>query len=204
MFEQMQLATAPIADQRPKILEKHGDFRNDPYYWLNQREDPDVLDYLRSENEYRESVMAPLQPLQDQIYKEIIGRIKQTDQSVPVRDNGYWYITRVEEGKEYPVYSRREDVQDSEEVVLLDVNVLAEKHTYYHVGGRSVSPDNRYLAYGEDTVSRRQYTLKVLDLETKTVLSESIPNTTGSAVWAKDNKTFFYTKKDDSLRAFQI
>lgn len=194
----------PVADKRPVKLEKHGDTRIDPYYWLNKREDEEVLAYLRAENEYREAVMAPLQPLQNRLFDEITSRIKQTDQSVPVRENGYWYLTRVEEGKEYPIYSRKKDEPGSEESILLDVNVMAEAHAYYHIGGRIISPNNRYLVYGEDTVSRRQYTLKVLDLETHTLLSEHIPNTTGVAVWAHDNKTFFYTRKDDSLRAFQI
>ncbi len=195
---------APVAPQKPTILEKHGDQRHDPYYWLNQREDEEVLDYLRAENAYREQVMAPTKALQDQIYQEIIGRIKQTDQSVPVRDNGYWYITRVEEGKEYPVYSRKKDVAGAEEEVLLDVNQMAEGHDYYHIGGRAVSPDNRFLAYGEDKVSRRIYTIRIKDLESDTLLDLEIPQTTGQAVWAADNETFFYTKRDDSLRAFQV
>ncbi|MCF8237133.1 MAG: S9 family peptidase [Saprospiraceae bacterium] len=194
----------PIARKIPKILEKHGDQRSDPYYWLNQREDAEVLNYLQAENEYRESAMAPTKDLQDQIFKEIVGRIKQTDQSVPVRDNGYWYMTRVEEGKEYPIYSRKKDEEGAAEEVFLDVNVLAQGHAYYHIGGHAVSPNNRYLVYGEDKVSRRIYTLRVLDLETGILLDVEIPSTTGQAVWAKDNQTIFYTRKDESLRAHQV
>ncbi len=194
----------PVAPKISKILEKHGDKRQDPYYWLNQREDENVLTYLRSENEYREAVMAPTKALQDHLFQEIIGRIKQTDQSVPVRDNGYWYQTRVQKGKEYPIYSRIKDEKGATEEILLDVNALAQDHAYYHIGGRAVSLDNRYLVYGEDKVSRRIYTLRVMDLHTHSLLDIEIPNTTGHAVWAKDNQTFFYTRKDESLRAHQV
>lgn len=195
---------APVAEKRPAILEKHGDKRTDPYYWLNQREDPHVIAYLEEENKYREHAMAGLSDFQETIFKEITGRIKKTDMSVPFKDNGYWYLTRVEENREYPVYSRKKALEDLDEDILLDVNQLAEFHVYYQVGGRAISHDNRILAFGEDTVSRRIYTIRFKDLETGEFLPDQIPNTTGQAVWARDNQTIFYTTKDESLRPFKV
>lgn len=200
----LDIAKEPLAEKRPFDLEKHGDLRQDPYYWLNQREDPAVIAYLQSENAYREAVMEPLKPLEDKLYHEIIGRIKQTDMSVPYRDNGYWYRVRMEEGKEYPIYVRTKDLADAEEEVLLDVNALAAHHAYYHATSLSVSPDNRWLAFGEDTLSRRIYTIRFKDLRTGILLEECIPGTAGAAIWANDNETLFYSVKDETLRSFKI
>lgn len=196
--------SAPIAEKRPTLLEKHGDQRIDPYYWLNQREDPQVIAYLEAENTYREQAMSALSGFQETLFKEIVGRIKKTDMSVPYRDNGFWYLTRVEENMEYPIYSRKKDLLEAEEEILLDVNQLAAPHAYYQVGGRAISHDNRVLAFGEDTVSRRIYTIRFKDLKTGELLPDQIPNTTGHAVWAKDHQTVFYTTKDDSLRPFKV
>ncbi|MCB0694410.1 MAG: S9 family peptidase [Lewinellaceae bacterium] len=196
--------SAPIAEKRPTLLEKHGDQRIDPYYWLNQREDPQVIAYLEAENTYREQAMSALSGFQDTLFKEIVGRIKKTDMSVPYRDNGFWYLTRVEENMEYPIYSRKKDQLEAEEEILLDVNQLAAPHAYYQVGGRAISHDNRILAFGEDTVSRRIFTIRFKDLKTGELLPDQIPNTTGQAVWAKDHQTVFYTTKDDSLRPFKV
>lgn len=195
---------APVADKRPKVLEKHEDERIDPYYWLNQREDPEVIAYLEAENTYREQAMSGLSGFQETLFREIVGRIKKTDMSVPFKDNGFWYLTRMEEDLEYPIYSRKRELADLDEEALLNVNQLAEPHAYYHVGGRAISHDNRYLAFGEDTVSRRIYTLRFKDLSTGAFLPDEIPNTTGHAVWAKDNQTLFYTTKDESLRPFKV
>lgn len=197
-------AKQPIAEQRPFVHEKHDDSRPDPYFWLNQKEDPAVIAYLQAENAYRETVMAPLKPLEDKLFEEIIGRIKQTDMSVPYRDNGYWYSVRMEEGKEYPIHTRKKDREAAVDESLLDVNELAAAHAYYHVTSLAVSPDNRWLAFGEDTLSRRIYTIRFKDLRTGILLEESIPGTTGGAVWANDNETVFYTVKDETLRAFKI
>ena len=194
---------APTAQKDPKELTIHNDTRVDNYYWMNQREDQRVIDYLTAENEYREARMAHLKGFQEKLYDEIVGRIAQTDLSVPYVDNGYSYLSKFEEGKEYPIHVRRKVGKDAEEV-MLDVNVLAKPYDYYAVGGRSVSPDNQLLAYGEDTLSRRIYSIRFKDLTTGELLPDVIANSTGSAVWAADNKTVFYTVKDDALRAYKI
>ncbi len=195
---------APAAMMKPKELTLHGDTRQDPYYWLNERENPEVIDYLTQENQYLDTMLAHTKPFQEKLYNELIGRIKQTDMSVPYRDNGYYYITRYEEGQEYPIHSRKKGTLEAPEEVMLDVNQLARGFDYYAVGGRSVSPDNRLLAYGEDTLSRRIYTLRFKDLATGELLPDMIPNTDGSATWANDNKTVFYSTKDATLRENKI
>lgn len=195
---------APVATKYPKELNTHGDIRQDPYYWLNDRENPEVISYLQDENAYLDTMTAHSKPFQEKLYNEMIGRIKQTDMSVPYRDNGYFYITRYEEGQEYPIHSRRKGTMESPEEIMLNVNELAKGFDYYAIGGRSVSPDNRLLVYGEDTLSRRIYTLRVKDLSTGKLLNDVIPNTNGGAVWAADNKTFYYTTKDETLRPYKI
>ena len=204
MFEKNDIAQ-PVAAKKPKELTIHGDTRVDPYYWLNQREDEEVLSYLRAENDYKDQMMSHLKGFQNTLFEEIKGRIKPDDESVPFKDNGYYYLTRYEKGKEYPIYSRKKESLEAREEIMLDANVLAEPYAYYAVGGRSVSPDNKLLAYGEDTLSRRIYTLRFKNLETGEMLEDEIPGTTGSAVWANDNKTVFYVLKDPTtLRSFRI
>jgi len=188
---------APVAAKKPKELTIHGDTRIDNYYWLKERENPDVIAYLEAENAYRESVMKDTEGFQNDLFDEIVGRIKQTDESVPYRKNGYYYYTRYEEGKEYPVYCRKKGSTEAGEEILANVNEMAEGYAYYQVGGMSVSPDNRYLAIGIDTVSRRKYTIYIKDLETGKMLNDQIPVTTGGAAWANDSKTLFYTQKDE-------
>jgi len=195
----------PKAEIVPKELSIHGDTRIDNYYWLNERENPKVLEYLKAENAYTEAVMKPLVPLQEKLYNEIVGRIKQTDLSVPYRSEGYFYYRRFEEGKDYPVYCRKKGSLEGTEEVLLNVDEMAQGHDYYSVGGLAVSPDNMLLSYGVDTVSRRKYTLHFKNLATGEILPDAILNTTGSAAWAADNKTVFYTQKDDTtLRSHKI
>jgi len=195
----------PNAEKKPVELEKHGDVRIDNYYWLRERDNPDVIAYLEAENAYREAVMKETEDLQDELYEEMVGRIKQTDESVPYKKNGYWYYTRYEEGKEYPVYCRKKGTMDAEEEVMINVNEMAEGHAFYMLVGLSVSKDNRYLTFGVDTVSRRKYTLHVKDLVTGEFLSDEIPVTTGGSTWANDNKTIFYTRKDEqTLRSNAI
>lgn len=198
------LAQAPKAAIKPKKLVKHGDTRIDPYYWLNQRENPEVIHYLEAENAYTDKVMSHTKKFQGDLFQEIKSRIKETDMSVPYKKNGYWYYTRFEEGKEYPIFCRKAQNLDNQEEIMLNVNEMAKGHDYYQVGGLSVSPDNRLLAYSVDTVSRRKYTIYVKDLKTGELFKDIIPNTTGSTVWANDNKTLFFTKKDKTLRAFKI
>ena len=194
----------PVAEKIKKELTIHGDTRVDNYYWLNERENPKVLEYLKAENEYKEAVMKHTEALQEKLYNEIVGRIKQTDMSVPYKTEGYYYYTRYEEGKEYPVYCRKKDSVNAEEEILLNVNEMAEGYDFYNVAGFSVSSNNNLIAFGVDTVSRRKYTIYFKNLKTGEILSDQIPNTTGRAAWANDNKTVFYSLKDETLRSFQI
>ncbi len=195
---------APKAKKIAKTLSIHGDTRIDNYYWLNDKEDQNVIDYLNAENAYREGVMAHTTDFQASLFKEIVGRIKQTDMSVPYKKDGYFYFTRYEEGKEYPIHARKKETLEAQEEIMLNVNELAKDFDYYAVGGTSVSTNNQLLAFGEDTVSRRIYTLRFKNLATGEYLTDRIENTTGSAIWANDNKTIFYTRKDESLRPFKI
>ena len=203
MYQRTDLE-APSAPQIPKELSLHGDVRQDPYYWLNDRENPEVIAYLEAENAYQKAMMSHLEGFQEQLYDEIVGRIKQTDMSVPYLDNGYYYFVRYEEALEYPIYSRKKGSLGGSEELLLDVNELAKPYPFYQVGGTSVSPDNKLLAFGEDTLSRRIYTLRFKNLETGEFLEDVIPNTGGGAVWANDNRTVFYSVKDNTLRSFKI
>ena len=196
---------APVAEKKAKELTIHGDTRVDNYYWLRERENPEVIAYLEAENAYREEVMKGTENLQESLFNEIIGRIKQTDESVPYKENGYYYYVRYIEGKEYPIYCRKKGSLDGEEEVIADVNEMAEGYAYYDLSGVSISPDNRYAVMGIDTVSRRNYTLMIKDLETGNMLDDVVPLTTGGASWAADNSTIFYTRKDDvTLRSKAI
>jgi oligopeptidase B len=196
---------APVARQQPHPLTVHGHTRTDPFYWLNQREDPEVLAYLHAENTYLEKVMAPYGPLREELFQEITARIKQDDQSVPFLDNGYFYFNRYTAGKEYPLYYRKAAHGDAQESLFLDLNALAAGHAYFDVSHWRISQDNRYLAFGEDTLSRRVYTLRFKDLHTDTFLADEIPNTNGEAVWAADCRHVFYTQKDPrTLRGYRI
>lgn len=205
----------PVAKKTPHKMEIHGDTRIDDYYWMKLSDEqkmestPDkhtqeVVDYLNAENDYRIDVMSDFDAFQDTLFEEIKGRIKQDDESVPYLSNGYFYMTRYQEGKEYPIYSRKKESLSNEEEVLMDINAYAANYDYYNAKGLSVSPDNSILAYAEDTVSRRQYTIKFKNLQTGEPLEDKIENTTGSPIWANDNKTVFYTKKDKALRSFKI
>jgi len=195
----------PAAEVIPKELAAHGHPRIDNYYWLRERENPKVVAYLTAENEYLKASLKGTEPLQEKLYNEIVGRIKPTDMSVPFRDHGYVYYTRFEEGKEYALYCRQKDAPNAPEEILLNVNQMAEGHAYFQVSGLEVSPDNKMIAYGEDTVSRRLYTLRFKNLATGETLPDAIPNTLGPAAWAADNKTVFYTLKDTTtLRPYKI
>ena len=195
---------APIAKKINKELIQHGDVRIDPYYWLNDRTDSEVIDYLTKENAYTKEMLAHTEGLQETIYEEIVGRIKKDDTSVPYRKNGYFYQTQYQEENEYPVYVRKATNDSATEEVMLNVNELAKDYSYYATGGLNVSPNNRILAYGEDTLSRRIYTIRFKDLKTGEMLEDHIPNTTGSVTWAADNKTIFYSVKDEALRSYKI
>ncbi|WPY99988.1 S9 family peptidase [Christiangramia sp. OXR-203] len=196
---------APIAKKIEKKLEKHGDVRIDNYFWMNQREDQEVLDYLNAENAYNDQMTAHTKDLQKKLFLEMKGRIKEDDESVPYKLNGYWYITRFEKGYDYPVYSRKKETLEADEEVMFNVNEMAKDFDYYSLGGLNVSPDNTMVAFGTDTVSRRQYTIRIKNLETGEIYDENIENTTGGSTWANNNKTLYYTKKDpQTLRSFRI
>ena len=197
--------SAPKAKKILKKLIKHNHERIDNYYWLNNREDEEVIAYLNAENTYTQSKLKNTQTFQKELFDEITGKIVKDDASVPYKMNGYWYYTRYEDGKDYPIHCRKKESLDSEEVILLDVNILAKGHAYYSVAGMSISPDNKMLCFGVDEISRRIYTLYFKNLETNEILSETIKQTTGGATWASDSKTIFYAQKDEAtLRSNKI
>ncbi|MEZ4779476.1 MAG: S9 family peptidase [Flavobacteriaceae bacterium] len=195
----------PKVDKKEKHLEIHGDVRIDNYYWLNDRENEEVIDYLERENDYYNKITAHTKDFQNVLFEEMKGRIKEDDASVPYFYNGYYYITRYETGKDYPIHSRKKGALDAQEEILFNVNDMAQDYAYYSLRGVTVSPDNKWATFGVDTLSRRKYTLFIKNLETGEILKDEIPNTTGSATWANDNKTIFYTRKDEqTLRADRI
>ena len=203
--ENSMTINSPSAQKIPKNLEIHNDSRIDNYYWLNDRENEEVIDYLERENDYYEKMTAHTKDFQADLFEEMKSRIKEDDQSVPYKLRGYYYITRYEKGKDYPIYTRKKESLEAAEEILLDVNEMAAGHSYYNLNGLSISENNKLISFGVDTVSRRKYTIYVKDLETGEILEENIPLTTGSAVWANDNKTMFYTRKDEqTLRSNQI
>lgn len=198
----------PVAAKKDSVIVTHGHERVDPYFWMRltdeqkNAETPDeqtdeVLTFLSAENDYTDKVMAHTEPFQDKLYDEIVGRIKQTDESVPYFKNGYWYYTRYEEGKEYPIYCRKKGSLDTKELVMLDANARAEGHDYYSAAGLSVSPDNKILAFAEDLLSRRIYNYKFKNLETGEIYEDELTNLQPGGAWAKDNRTFFYTTKNE-------
>ncbi len=186
----------PKADVIPHQHKIHNQIRTDPYYWLNERENPKVLDYLDRENYYYQKMTYHTRSLQNDLYKEMRARIKEDESSVPYFYNGYWYITRYVHGKDYPIYSRKKEELTAEEEILFDCNKMAHSLDYFKLVGISVSPDNSKVAFGVDTLSRRQYTIMVKDLKSGEIMATNIKNTTGTSVWALDNASLFYTKKD--------
>lgn len=194
---------APVAPKHEKELVTHGDTRIDPYYWMNDREDPEVIDYLEAENAYLDEMMAHTEDLQKNLFREMKNRIREDDQSAPYFSNGYYYYVRYEEGGEYPIYCRKPGSLDAEEEVMLDVNELAEPHPYFNVGDYDISLDNRWMAFTADTVGRRQYTINVKDLATGEVFPTGIGNAGGDVVWAADNQTFFFTSIDPNTLRYE-
>ena len=202
--KELKAITPPKAEKIKRELTIHNHTRIDHYYWLQERENPKVMAYLKAENEYQEAVMKHTEDFQKKLYEEIIGRIKQEDQSVPYKKNGYYYYTRYETGKEYPIYCRKKESMKGKEEILLNVNEMAKGYDYYHVTGFAVSTDSNLAAFGVDTVSRRKYTIYFKNLVTGELLEDKIPNTTGRAAWTNDNKTVFYPLKDETLRPYKI
>jgi len=200
-----EIMTEPKAKQVSHAMEMHGDIRQDPYYWLNNREDAEVIDYLHAENSFREAGMAQLKPLEDALFEEMTGRLDPDDASVPVEVDGYWYQTRFEKGAEYPRYYRRKGSMDTAESCILDVNILAEGQAYCQVSGIHMTKDHQRMAYGVDFVSRRLYTLRFVDLAAQTTRDFEVPGTSGGFAWADDGETFFYATKDPvTLRVDKI
>nr|WP_245940210.1 S9 family peptidase [Seonamhaeicola aphaedonensis] len=205
MTEPNILDDAPVAIKKPKKLTIHNDVRIDNYYWLNQRENKEVIDYLNAENAYTKKVMQHTESFQKILFEEMKSRIKEEDTTVPYKLNGYWYMTRYEKGKDYPVYVRKKESLEAPEELLFNCNDMAKEHAYFKLGGIAISPDNKLAAFSTDVVSRRQYTIQIKNLETGEILEDNIKNTTGSVTWANDNKTLFYTTKDEvTLRSHKI
>ncbi len=209
MKDSNKVLSAPKADKIPETIVTHGHKRVDNYGWMRlsdeqkNAESPDdatkkVLSYLNEENDYTKACLNSTEKLQESLYEELIGRIKQTDESVPFFLNGYWYYTRFEEGKEYPIYCRKEKTLDNEELIIVNLNELAEGKEYYQISSLAISPNNSILAFGEDTVSRRVYKIRFLNLETGEFLSDELEKTTGEIAWANNSQTDFYTTKNET------
>ena len=195
----------PIAKKIRKELETHADVRIDNYFWMNNREDEQVINHLKTENDYCDAMLAHTKDFQKDLFEEMKSRIKEDDSSVPYKYNGYWYVTKFEKGKNYPIYSRKKETLEAEEELLFDCNKMAEGENYFKLVGISISPDNNKVSFGLDLTGRRNYTIYIKDLTTDKLENDKIEHTTGSSSWANDNKTLFYTKKDEkTLRAFKI
>ena len=207
---------APSAEKQAKSLTIHNSTRIDNYFWMRLTDEQKtaknkdvqtqkVEAYLNSENEYFDKVTASTNNFQKELFEEMKSRIKEDDTSVPYFRNNYFYITRFEKGSQYPIYSRKKESLEVDEEILFDVNEEAQEHEYFQLGALNVSPDNKLVAFATDTVSRRQYTIQIKNLETGELLTDKIENTTGGSVWSNDNKTLFYTKKDPlTLRSSSI
>lgn len=188
-----------------KELEIHGDKRIDNYYWMKERENPDVLQYLEGENQYYKKKTAHTEQFQKDLFEEMKSRIKLDDKSVPFKRQGYWYYVRFEKEGNYPIYCRKKESLENEEQIMFDANKMAKGHHFFNLGGLSISPDNNLAVFGVDTVSRRKYTLQIKNLKTGEIYPDKIKNTTGSASWGNDNKTFFYSRKNEqTLRSDKI
>ncbi|MCY4561907.1 MAG: S9 family peptidase [Flavobacteriaceae bacterium] len=198
-------AIPPIAEKIPRKLTKHDDTRVDDYYWLRERENPAVIDYLKKEKAYYNEVTKGLKKQTDSLFDELKSRIKQDDSSVPYFFNGYWYITRFEKEKEYPIYTRKRESMDNSEEILFDCNQMARGLSYFDLASFSVSPDNTLAAFGVDTTGRRMYEIQIKDLKTGKIFPFKVNNTNGRGVWAQDNKHIFYVQKNtETLRAERV
>lgn len=192
----MENLSPPLAKIIPHRMSIHNHERIDNYYWLNDRENPEVIAYLNAENEYYQKTTAHTKAFQELLFQEMKSRMKEDDESVPYLYNGYYYITRFETGKDYPIHSRKKGTLEAPEELLFDCNEMAKGYAYFNLSGLSVSEDNQWISFATDTVSRRQYTLQFKNLITGEILPDKIENTTGGATWAADNKTVFYSRKD--------
>ena len=194
----------PVAEKIPHQMVMFGDTRIDPYYWLSLRDTQKVLDYLIAENSYTEAMMEPTIPLQESLFNEMKSRQKEEDVTVPVFLNGYYYYIRYEEGKEYPINCRKKGTLNAPEEIILDENEVAAGHKFCQVASLDISPNNKILAYGVDTIGRRKFTIHFKNLETGKLINSKIDNTTGAIAWANDNETVFYSQKNSALRPYKI
>jgi oligopeptidase B len=197
------MPTPPVAPRHPHAVELHGERLADDYFWMRERDNPEVRAYLEAENAYGEAILEPTAELQETLYAEMLGRIKQTDLSVPYREGGYWYYSRTEEGKQYAIHCRKQGSLDAEEEVLLDLNAMAEGRPYLALGAFEVSDDGRFLAYSVDGTGYREYDLFVEDLATNRILAGPL-HKTGSVAWAADNQTLFHTVENEAKRFHQV
>lgn len=203
--DEEQKITPPQAQKIKKELKKHSHTRIDNYYWLNERENPKVISYLQAENEYTSAALAHTKALQTKIFDEIVSRIKPRDKSVPFRDNGYFYYTRYEAQQEQPIYCRKKDSADAKEEIMLDLNQMSLGYPFFEIEDYSISPDNKIIAFSVDTLGRRRYEVRFLNLFTGEILADKIPDCGGAPTWANDNKTVFYVKKDpETLREYKV
>jgi oligopeptidase B len=196
-------ATPPVAKKDPHETEIHGDVRIDDYFWIKDKEDPEVVKYLEAENAYTAAVMKPTEAIQEKLYSEMLGRIQQTDLTVPTRDRGYWYYSRTEKGKQYDIFCRKKGSPDAAEEVMIDGNAMAKGQKFFAVGGREVSDDGNLLAFATDTTGFREYMLSVKDLRTGKLLEDRFVKA-ASFEWAADNKTIFYAAEDHAKRPFKL
>jgi len=196
------MPTPPAAPRHPHLVELHGERLVDDYFWMRERDNAEVRAYLEAENAYGDKFFAPTVALQESLYAEMLGRIKQTDLSVPYRDGGYWYYSRTEEGKQYPIHCRKAGSLEAEEEVILDLNAMAEGRSYLALGAFEVSDDGRFLAYSIDATGYREYDLFVEDLATYRILAGPIRKT-GSVAWAADNRTLYHTVENEAKRFHQ-
>ena len=202
MSEQLR---PPLAKIIPTKLEKFNDVRTDNYFWLNDRENPEVIDYLNKENQYYQEMTAHTKAFQKELFEEMKARIKEDDQSVPYLYNGYYYITRFETGNDYPIYSRKKGSLSGNEEIMFNCNELAKGHKYFQLGGLSISSDNQFVAFALDTIGRRIYTVQIKNLITGEIFTDTIENTSGDSTWANDNQTLFYTRQDEkTLRSDKV
>src|SRR5262249_24298181 len=199
-----QISSAPTAKQIPTEPTLHGDTRVDNYAWLREKENPEVIAYLKAENAFTDAILKPTEAFQESLYNEMLSRIQQTDLSVPYALRGFQYFTRTEEGKQYPVHFRRQDSANAPDELLLDLNALAEGHSFLGLGNFDVSAENQLLAYSTDITGFRQYTLEIKNLGAGALLPFKVERVT-SAAWASENKTLFYTIEDEvSTRSYRL
>jgi oligopeptidase B len=197
----------PVAAKKAHQVVSPNGSREDEYYWLrdDKRENPEMLAYVTAENAYADAMLAHIKPLETKVYSEIVGRLQQDDSTVPYLMNGYWYFRRYETGKEYPIYSRRAAAEGSPEEILLNGNELSKGHDFFEIGDIAISPNSKLMAWAEDTVGRRQYVVKVMELATRKVYPVALKNVENNVIWAGDNQTFFYIEKDpETLLGFRV